>query len=109
VTRRDGSIYFFTPEQIDKQFTMPAVGEIGNSGRNAFRGPRFFNVDASLVKSFKLTEHHVVKFRAEAYNLFNHANFNLPGRSVATLQTLGKISSTLGSPRILQMALRYEF
>jgi hypothetical protein len=36
-------------------------------------------------------------------------NFALPGRSVATLPSLGKISGTLGTPRIMQMALRYEF
>src|SRR5262249_20492136 len=73
----DGSVFYFTPEEIAK-FSFPAAGTIGNSGRNAFRGPRFFNVDMSLVKKFRLTERHALTFRAEAYNLLNNPNFNVP-------------------------------
>lgn len=111
----DGSITFFTPAQA-ALFTFPTAGSIGNSGRNAFRGPRFFNVDSSLVKRFKITEGQGVTFRAEAYNLLNNPNFGITtgNLNLNNPSTLGKIQSTLGgaqgtSSRNLQLALRYDF
>ena len=71
-------VYYFTPAQI-ANFSEPVAGDIGNSGRNAFRGPRFFNVDASLVKRFEFMERKYLTFRAEAYNLVNNVNFANPG------------------------------
>lgn len=118
--RREGNgVYFFTPEQRDlsagaAQFTFANAGEFGTAGRNTFRGPRFFNFDASLTKSFKITETHAIKFRAEAYNALNNVNFANPSVSIATASSFGKISSTVGpngsgGARIMQMALRYDF
>ena len=46
----------------------PVAGSIGNSGRNAFRGPRYFNVDVSLVKKFAITEKHYVQFQREDFH-----------------------------------------
>jgi hypothetical protein len=103
-----GGVYFFTPDQINA-FSFATAGNIGNSGRNAFRGPRYFDIDLSLVKRFRISEHHNVSFRAEAYNAFNNVNFANPGLSLATPSTFGRISATYGNSRILQMALRYEF
>lgn len=121
VMRKGNGVFFFTPEEIAR-FSYPAAGEIGNSGRNAFRGPRYFNTDMSLVKHFKISERHQVTFRAEAYNLPNHVNFQFPGGSSNTLAlnypganlvnsaSFGKIGQTLANnPRIFQMALRYDF
>ena len=66
-----------------RRFTSWTMGfniysSIGTSGRNAFRGPRFFNVDATLSKRFKVTETAGATFRLEAYNLFNNPNFGTP-------------------------------
>jgi Carboxypeptidase regulatory-like domain/TonB dependent receptor len=120
VDRRGDGVYWFTPEQI-AGFSAPPAGEIGNSGRNAFRGPRLFNTDLSLSKRFTITERHAVLFRAEAYNLFNNVNFGSPTANLATPATLGKISSTVqgqpgaplgepfGGPRVLQLAARWQF
>jgi len=47
--------------------------------------------------------------RAEAYSLFNNVNFGAPNASLATPATFGKISTTVGNARVLQMALRYDF
>ncbi len=102
-------VYYFTPAQI-ANFAEPAAGTIGTSGRNTFRGPRFFNVDASLVKSFQLFERARLVFRAEAYNLINHPDFNNPGVNFGgAAAAFGKISSTVNNPRILQLALRVDF
>jgi len=53
--RRGDSVYWFSPEEI-RRFSFPAAGEFGSSGRNTFHGPRFFNIDLSLVKRFRLAE-----------------------------------------------------
>lgn len=108
VDRRGNGVFFLSPDEISR-FSFAGAGEIGTGGRNAFRGPRFFNTDLSLVKAFKITERHRVTYRAEAYNLFNHVNFGLPGASIATPQSFGKISGTINNARIFQMALRYDF
>ena len=120
VQRRGDGVYWFTPEEI-KAFSFPAAGEIGTSGRNSFRGPRYFDVDLSLSKRFLLWERHWLAFRSEAYNLFNNPNFALPGNSVSIPASLGRINSVIsgtsggfvgssaGGPRIVQLALRFEF
>jgi hypothetical protein len=120
----DGTVSFFTPAQI-ANFTPPAAGAFGTGGRNGFRGPAFYNVDASLVKRFKITEGQAFTFRAEAYNLFNHPNFGTTGggldlnindinQSNISASAFGKFSQTLGaqnnsSARTMQVALRYDF
>jgi hypothetical protein len=68
VERRGDGVYFFTAEDI-RRFSFPAAGEIGTAGRNTFRGPRFFNIDLSLGKRFRIKERQDLSFRAEAYNL----------------------------------------
>jgi hypothetical protein len=47
--RQGDGVYWLTPQEIGR-FSYPAAGEIGTGGRNAFRGPRFFDADISLVK-----------------------------------------------------------
>ena len=116
VDRRGTGVFYFTPDQIS-QFGFPAAGEFGNSGRNVFRNPGFFETDVSMVKKFAITERHAVSFRAEAYNLFNHPNFGLAAGNLNlnNPSTFGKFSQTLGtqsggsSARIMQMVLRYDF
>ncbi|HLH16390.1 MAG TPA: hypothetical protein VKX45_04185, partial [Bryobacteraceae bacterium] len=102
-------VYYFTPAEI-ANFSEPAAGFIGSSGRNTFRGPGFFNIDASLVKRFELAERKYVTFRAEAYNLINHPDFANPSVNFGGVAaTFGKISSVVNNPRIMQLALRLDF
>jgi hypothetical protein len=108
VMREGDGVYWLTEEEISR-FSYPAAGEIGTGGRNAFRGPRFFSVDISLAKKFRVSERQAVIFRAEAYNLFNNTNFATPNPDFSQKATFGRISSTIGNPRMLQMALRYDF
>ena len=85
-------------------------------GRNVVIGPGFTNTDFSVLKTTKLTESLRVQFRAEFFDLFNHANFGQPGR-VAQVgsTTFGVISSTRfatgdsGSSRQVQFALKLIF
>jgi hypothetical protein len=108
IARKGNGVWYLTPEQA-ALFTFPAAGEVGSGGRNTFRNPRFFGTDISMVKRFKLFETHVVTFRAEGYNVFNNVNFGGLTTSLLTPATFGKFSSTVGQPRIFQMALRYDF
>jgi hypothetical protein len=120
IDRRADGVYWLSPEQIAR-FSAPAAGEVGNSGRNAFRGPRLFNTDVSISKTFPFIERNIILFRAEAYNLFNNVNFANPAASLGMSAALGRISSTvqgqpgaplgepLGGPRVLQLAARWEF
>ncbi len=102
-------VYYFTPAEV-AGFSEPAAGTYGTSSRNAFRGPGFFNIDASLVKRFELMERKYLTFRAEAYNLINHPDFANPGVNFGgTASAFGKISAVVNNPRIMQLALRFDF
>lgn len=88
-------------------FAFPAPGTFGNAGRNILTGPSFQNVNASLVKNTALTERLNLQIRAEAFNLFNHPNFNLPDNFLGS-PTFGRISSAR-EPRHLQFGLKLLF
>lgn len=94
----------------DPNFAEPAAGIYGTSGCNSFRGPGFFNVDTSLAKRFAVTEHKAFTFRAEAYNLFNNVDFANPSVTLSGSKVaFGRMSSVVNNPRIMQMALRFDF
>jgi hypothetical protein len=109
ISRQGNGVYYLDSTLATTAFTFPFAGEVGTSGRNAFRAPRFFNTDASLVKRFAITERTAVTFRAEAYNLWNNVNFSPPAVSIATPTTFGKISSSVNGARVMQVALRFDF
>ncbi len=87
----------------------------GNLGRNVFRGPGQQNWDFSLIKNFKITERQQLRFTTDFFNMWNHVNFANP--SVTDVETIsagsgspfGKITGTLGTPRLIQFSLRYAF
>jgi hypothetical protein len=86
----------------------------GNSGtRNAIRGDGFFTIDMSLDKRFQMpwSEKHSLQFRAEAFNVTNTARFDVNQSSLAlgSPSSFGKYNGTLGTPRVMQFGLRYEF
>lgn len=49
------------------------------TGRNAFRGPGFWNLDAGVYKNFRIGESKSLQLRGEFFNLFNHSNLYLVG------------------------------
>jgi len=59
-------------------FTLPAPGQFGNSGRNTMCGPALKNLDVAISKRIRLNDRASLQFRAEAFNLFNHPNFDVP-------------------------------
>ena len=102
---------------VDQWFdtsVFSAVARFGNLGRNAIVGPNFNNTDVSIIKNTYFRDVLRVQFRAEVFDIFNHANFGRPGNTVGT-PSFGGISSTRfptgesGSSRQIQFALKFEF
>ncbi len=99
-------------------FTLPAPGTFGNLQRDFLTGPHTVNMDYAVMKDTQLKEQTRLQFRAEFFNLFNHANFGLPN-TFAFVQapngggtpnpTFGKITNTTTSSRQIQFALKLLF
>jgi hypothetical protein len=95
-------------------FRAPAAATFGNIGRNAFTGPGFFNVDASLFRRFKATERFTVEFRAESFNFTNTPQYPNPDGGLGNA-TFGQITnagignSADGGSRQIQLGLRILF
>jgi hypothetical protein len=83
------------------------AGNFGNAGRNIARADGIANVDISLLKSFKLGETSSLQFRAECFNLVNHANFGLPVTDLAS-PSFGRILEA-APPRLVQFGLKLLF
>jgi hypothetical protein len=82
-------------------------GYYGNAQNGTIRGPGQEVWNLSLFKEFHFRETHLVEFRAEAFNLLNHANPSNPNTSIGNAN-MNKITGT-ADPRILELALRYKF
>jgi hypothetical protein len=80
----------------------------GTTGRNILSGPGFANVDLGVHKRFRVTEGSSLQFQANAFNLFNHPNFGLPTFTLSDPR-VGRSTATLGTPRVMQLALRFDF
>jgi hypothetical protein len=89
-------------------FTTPAQYTFGNAGRNILVGPGFHNVDAGLSRVIPIVHQTSIEIRAEAFNLLNTPQFNLPN---ATLNqpTTAVISSVYNPQRQIQFAARFRF
>ena len=82
----------------------------GTLHRNIYRGPFQQNWDFSLIKHFRLTEKQDLRFTADFFNIWNHTNFASPSSNdVENPGAFGRITSTVGTPRLIQLSLRYAF
>jgi hypothetical protein len=88
-------------------FVVPPFGSFGNAGRNILTGPGLQNVNVSLLKTTAFSERARLQFRAEAFNVVNHVNLDLPDSFVGS-PTFGKIQSAERSRRI-QFGLKLLF
>ena len=89
------------------QFYSEVLGSIGNAGREFFHGPGFNQTDAALHKITKVTEGTSIEFRAEFFNVFNHAQFLNPVGDFAS-GAFGQVQAAR-DPRIGQLALKFAF
>ena len=89
-------------------WATPLQYTYGNGGRNILRGPHRTNLDASVFKEIPIAERYRVQFRGEFFNALNHPQFDLPNATIGS-GGAGIISSTVGSPRDIQLSLRLMF
>lgn len=108
LVQENGTNYFLSQQQR-AMFSIPAVGELGNTGRNFFITPRYFATDASLSKKFKFTERFSFDLRLDAKNLTNNPSFDNP-TAVFTSTIFGRIrDSVTSSSRKIQISGKFNF
>jgi len=101
-------------------FALPAPGQFGNLKRGFVRQPSLSNVDFSMAKNWKIKERYGIQFRAEMFNLLNHASFNGFNAGMgASFDTSGKFTGfTNGNfgrlqsdrgPRNIQFGIKFNF
>ena len=88
-------------------FAQNAAGTFGTVGRNIMRGPGLANVDLGLSKNFRVREGMRLQFRGEFFNALNRVNLGNPNTNASSNQ-FGVITSA-GSPRVVQLALKFHF
>jgi len=89
-------------------FTNPAPGTLGTLALTPVSGPGYFNLDANILKNFRISEGKSLTFRAEAFNMFNTVNFNVGETHNINSTTFGRVTNTF-DPRILQVSLKFGF
>jgi hypothetical protein len=117
-----GPLDITNPRKTGGQFFSPAafgpsaLGSEGNSARRFFHGPGVNNWDFAVLKDTAISERVNLEFRAELFNIFNHAQFLNPGgitgfdasTGAATTAGFGQVNQT-APPRIAQLALKLIF
>jgi hypothetical protein len=99
-----------TPERWfdTSAFAVAPRYTFGNAGRNVVRGPEYFSTDVSLSRTFSITERVGFELGWQAFNLFNHTNFDLPERYADEPLTFGQIFSAKPA-RQMQIVGRFTF
>ena len=88
-------------------FARPAPGQLGTLGKGSVRGKPITNIDFSLAKNWRFRERYGFQFRAEFFNVLNHANFvgyDLDIRNTS----FGTLTSTQAS-REIQLGIKFTF
>lgn len=88
-------------------FQAPNFGFFGNASNGTIRGPGYTSLNVSLYKTFPIHDRLNVQFRAEAFNVLNHPNFNNVDTGFGD-GSYGQLTGT-GDPRIMEFALKMSF
>ena len=89
-------------------FAPQALGTIGSSPRSVCCGPGINNFDLGLQKRTSLTERTSLEFRAEVFNIVNHAQFTTPDGNISDGTDFGRVKRAR-DPRLIQFALKLFF
>ena len=91
-------------------FSVPALGDFGNARRRFFHGPGSDDTDFALAKSTTVLDGKELQVRAEAFNVFNHAQFFGPGSVEGNVGSadFGQIVSA-AAPRLMQVSARLRW
>jgi hypothetical protein len=90
-------------------FATPAPFTHGNCGYNSVRGPSSKSMNLSVFRSVPFGATRRLELRFETFNVFNWTNYGFPAANVSNQATFGQITSTLGDPREMQLAVKFYF
>jgi len=107
------------PYVSSNAFTFETIGQFGNANRRFFAGPGLNNWDMALLKNTNITESKTLQLRLEAFNIFNHAQFQNPSGSIndglpvivngVNQGGLFGVVTKAWDPRILQVGIKFLF
>jgi hypothetical protein len=98
-----------TYDPVTHVLTNGAVcAQFGNTRRNLVHGPGILNTDLALLKDTKISEGKNFQVGIEAFNVFNHAQFNNPNGNISS-GNFGRILSTQVAARIVQLRMKFNF
>jgi len=100
---------WFNPGAFQQLDINTQIGQFGNAGRNIVTGPGVQQWDFSALKNFRFTESKNLQFRAEFFNIFNHANFGVPVNDLNTPTGAKAHIQTSQPGRLVQFALKFFF
>jgi len=121
-----GNIVAYVANNPSAQYIQAGLGAFATAGRNTLQLPGINNLDFSIFKNFRIREGMKVQFRVDMFNAFNHAQF-VPGsiNGVESTTQTGAAATNLvtvgnpffdrpdvvftSHPRVIQMALRFNF
>ncbi|HEY9465943.1 MAG TPA: TonB-dependent receptor [Vicinamibacterales bacterium] len=92
-------------------FRQPAAGTLGSSQqRNSIRGIGTRNLDLSLTRLIRIRNTQAIELRIDAFNAFNWFQWAQPATALNNTATFGQITSVVnGSPRTMQLGIKYQF
>ena len=105
----EGGLQWYLDATERASFQAIKAGEIGNTGRNFFRGPGGFNADLAMLKRTAITERWNLELRADAVNITNTPTYGFP-TAVVNSATFGRIRDTIVSgSRKFQLGMKLNF
>ena len=109
VHEEEGVVWYLTPEERAR-FSGAAAGEMGNTGRNAFRLAGSYFVNLSLAKRTRIVGDQILEFRADATNVTNHANWGVIPTATITSSIFGRLRTpSSGNSRKVMLGVKYYF
>ena len=115
MTVEDATLSGRVQDRLDAYFNVAAfqdsLDQWGNTGRNILRGPSQVQLDMTIGRIFPLFARQRIEVRWEVYNALNTPVFANPASTFAANGpgTAGRITSTIGGPRTMQLAARFTF
>jgi len=97
-----------TESAFNRDALCTAFGQNGNLGRNVLRAPMQSRFDLGFLKTTKLTENVAFELGWDIFNVFNRANFASPDFELGS-PDFGRITSTVGGPRVMQVRAKLKF
>jgi hypothetical protein len=98
-----------TEQFFNTSIVVSPLGQLGNVGRNVLRNDAQKRVDLAFSKTTAIGEGKSVDLRWEVFNALNNVNFATPGNDLQDIGDFGKVSNTVGGPRVMQFGLRFGF